>query len=53
MDASDDPVPVLPRHFEDGTRVPADVRAECAAAIEEALTRPLPPPRRPLGVSAQ
>ena len=51
LDAAGDRVPVLPRHFEDGTRVPAKVRAECAAAIEEALARPLPPARRPLRVS--
>ena len=45
LDATDDRLPVLPRHFEDGSRVPSDVRAECAAAIEEALTRPLPTAR--------
>lgn len=42
LDVGDDQVPVLPRHFEDGSRVPAEVRTECAAAIGEALTRPMP-----------
>jgi hypothetical protein len=38
----DDTPPVLPRHLDDGSRAPADLREECAAIIREALTRPLP-----------
>lgn len=42
LDATSERVPVLPRHLEDGSRAPAEVRAECAQAIDEALRRPLP-----------
>lgn len=42
MGFDDDTPPVLPRHLEDGSRAPADLRQECAANIREALTRPLP-----------
>lgn len=38
----DDTPPVLPRHLEDGSRAPVELRQECAAIIRELLTRPLP-----------
>lgn len=42
LSASEDRVPVLPRRLEDGSLMDAAVQAECVAAIEEALSRPLP-----------
>lgn len=48
----DDNPPVLPRHFEDGSRVPAEVRRECAAAVHDVLFRPLPTLGQPGQASA-
>jgi len=42
MGLSDDTPPVLPRHLEDGSRAPVELRQECAAILREALDRPLP-----------
>lgn len=42
MGLNDDTPPVLPRHLEDGSRAPVELRQECAAIIREPMTRALP-----------
>lgn len=41
MGLEEDTPPVLPRHLEDGSPVTEAARRECAAIMQEALTRPL------------